>query len=269
MVSDFFFKNPLRLKAMEVRRTALLKLAHRMIDKRPDDQYIAAHQRSGSTWLRTILVNLLRPETPGNPDVFQFLIPIVRLGMIPVITRLSSPRILMTHSWYREDIPRVVYLVRDGRDSIVSFYHFLIDKQKRDQVQDFGDFLDRYLKMAYGYTWHHNVETWLGPGRARLGQHLLFVRFEDIKAQTEQKVKEIASFLNISCTSEQIQVAVQEASLDKMRQVEQKQMGHLSNPNQSFYRKGSTGGWQEYFTPALEQQFYRVAGQAMKLAGYA
>jgi hypothetical protein len=91
-------------------------------------------------------------------------------------------------------------------------------------VQDFGDFLDRYL---HGYTWHYNVETWLGAGRTTLGQNLLFVRFEDLKTQTEQTVQEITNFLHIPCTSEQIQVAIREASLDKMQKVEQKQVGYL------------------------------------------
>lgn len=258
----------IRIAFLRVRYETALDIAYYLLDNRPDDQYIVAHERSGSTWLRTMLCNLLYPQQMSDPHVFQFHIPIIRLKRVVLIHNLPSPRILMSHTNYRPNIRRAVYMVRDGRDAVVSFYHFLVTRHKRDQVAGFGDFFDRYMQGAYGSFWPRDVEAWLTRGQQALGNDLLVLRFEDLKRDPHEHVAEVATFLGISFSPAQLAAAVDAAAIEQMRQREAQREGTLQSPDHSFYRGGRTGQWQEYFTPEMEQRFQQRAAHVLKLAGY-
>lgn len=247
---------------------ASMSLAHTLIDKRPDDRYIVAHPRSGSTWLRTILSRLLRPDLPATPEVFNRLIPGASLGRMLITRGQPSPRLISSHTAYRRDIPAAVYMVRDGRDTVVSFYHYWVTRLQRDQVQDFAEFFQRYMRGTYGYLWADDVTSWLEQGKAALGDRLLVIRYEDLKSDTERLVDEVAQFLALSYTPAQLQDAINAAKLENMRKVEEQTEGKQANPQASFYRSGKSGGWRDYFTAEMEQQFYRSSAHAMRLAGY-
>lgn len=63
----------------KLRNKISLPIGHASIGKRDDDQYLASFPRSGSTWLRTMLVDIMDPEAKSNPDVFNARIPGVSL----------------------------------------------------------------------------------------------------------------------------------------------------------------------------------------------
>ncbi|NJK80072.1 MAG: sulfotransferase domain-containing protein [Chloroflexaceae bacterium] len=258
-----------RYKLTGLRYRTTQRLAHRLLDDRPTDRYIVAHPRSGSTWLRTILSNIVFPDQPSNPDVYNAYMPSVTLRSVPTLRKLPAPRLMVSHTNYLAGLPCVVYIVRDGRDAIVSSFHYWITRRQRDTVRDFGEFLQRYLLGSYGPLWHADVHGWLTAGKAELGERLLVMRFEDMKARPIEMVSQIATFLQIAHTAEQVQMAVQGASIETMRQVEQRRQEY--DPNQadtSFYRGGKTGQWRDYFSPPLERAFCAVAADAMHLAGY-
>ncbi|MFT6408683.1 MAG: hypothetical protein ACJAQ6_002103, partial [Arenicella sp.] len=108
----------------KIRNRLSTPLGHLRLSHRPSDAYITAFPRSGSTWLRTILVNIMDPAADSNPDVFNARIPAVSIRNAAIINRLQSPRLIMTHSLWRQSIKKSVYLVRDGRDAFISSYHY-------------------------------------------------------------------------------------------------------------------------------------------------
>lgn len=261
-----------RLMVIGLRYRATLRLAHYCIDTRPTDRYIVAHPRSGSTWLRTIFSNLVYPERPSDPDVYNTYMPSVALRRLPLIWRSASPRLMVSHAGYIPGLPRVVLLVRDGRDAIVSTYHYLVTRRKRDRVQDFAAFFSRYMLGAYGPVWHKDVLHWLTCGQQELKENLLVVRFEDMKADPSGVVSQIATFLDIAHTSAELEKAIHGASIETMRVIEQQRITKdkvaVDTKDASFYRGGKTGQWQDYFTPVLERAFFEVAHEPMKLMRY-
>lgn len=256
-----------------LRYRATLYLAHSLISTRPSDRYIMAHPRSGSTWLRTILSNIVYPQQSSDPDVYNTHMPSVALRRVPHIWRCSSPRLMVSHAGYVPGLPRVLCLVRDGRDAIVSTYHYIITRRKRDKVQNFAEFFHRYLLGMYGPVWHKDVLSWLTYGQQELGDNFLLVRFEDMKADPSSVVSRIATFFDIAHSPAELDTAIQGASIDTMRVVEQQRIAKdkvaVDSKDASFYRGGKTGQWREYFTPALARAFYEVAGDVMGRMGYA
>ena len=96
---------------------------------RQDDVVIVSYPRSGSTWLRFIFAHLIRDRVSDQSTNVDFLF-VQRF--IPAISAaiqqkgvdyeaLPFPRIMRTHSLYIKEIPKVIYLMRDGRDVLVSY----------------------------------------------------------------------------------------------------------------------------------------------------
>jgi len=261
-------------------RTRLSLAVSYLPQRRDDDVFIIAHPRSGSTWLRTMLTNIMQPEANSNPDVFNRLIPspsVRSIQNIRDIWFLPSPRILTSHSSYLPGLPKVVYLVRDGRDVLVSYYHYVIYRQSRLKGADvlgidFSEFFKRYYHGHYRYIWYLHVESWLVRGKKSLGDRMLVVRFEDMKKDPQAVVSEVARFAHLSASPELVASAVQKADLENMRKVEKQrwQAKGLGTPDEtsSFYRSGQSKKWQTYFTPELLDRFLSCSAKAMQLAGY-
>jgi hypothetical protein len=81
-------------------------------------------------------------------------------------------------------------------------------------------------------------------------------------------IEDIAHFLRISATKDQIKAALGAANIERMREIERAREGEKKDPNASFYRGGETGQWSQYFTKSIEERFYQVSEKAMKLGGY-
>src|SRR5688572_1697589 len=87
------------------------RLGHFLIRERADDRYIYSYPRAGSTWLRTILANLIDPTAEADPERRFSLIPGVSVRNARRIGALPSPRLLKSHGRYMGRVPRAVYLV--------------------------------------------------------------------------------------------------------------------------------------------------------------
>jgi hypothetical protein len=251
-----------------VRAKYSLRLAHALLRPRKGDRFLASFPRSGSTWLRAILTNILDPTARGDPRVFNRLIPGVSLGRLAQVMALPAPRLIHTHTPFRRDLGRAVYLCRDGRDVLVSYYHYQVTRQGLADRLPFPAWFERYASGRLGQRWHENVESWLVVGARALGDNLLVVKFEALKADPRVQVGRIADFLGLGAGPERIERAIADASLESSRAWERRLDGAVADPNASFYRGGGRGQWQAVFTPPIERQFMNLSRRALELGGY-
>jgi len=243
-----------------------LELGHRLVRSRSADQYLVSYPRSGNTWMRTMLSVLVNPAAEGNPDFTRQNILGISISNAKKINAHNSPRLIKSHTWFRKDISRAVYLVRDGRDVLISLYHYYITRNMKDLT--FSDFYKDYMNGRYGQLWHQNVESWLINGRELLGDNLLVLTFEELKADTPQTLTRAAEFLDLPAGSFEVEKALEASDINRMRKIEIQRRGPIENINASFYRGGKTGEWVSYFEPTIEKKFMESAGNALKLAGY-
>lgn len=241
-------------------------IGHALVSKRSDDAYIVAFPRSGSTWLRTMLVNVIDSNAKSNPDVFNARMPAVSIRNAKFINALESPRLIMTHSVFRPSIDKAVYLVRDGRDAFISSFHYHVTRNGEKISLD--EYLQRYQDKYYGHTWEKHVESWLVKGRDKLSQNLLVVKFEELKRDPNKKLKEVIEFLKIDADEHLIQQAIDDSSIDNAKKIELQRQGLVSDDNASFYRGGHSHQWQEPVYLDVVEVFSEKANRALKLAGY-
>jgi len=249
-----------------LREVLSIELGHRLVTPKQGDRYLVSYPRSGNTWMRTMLGILINPQADGNPDFTRKNIPGITIRNAEKINKMSGPRIIKSHTWFRPEIKKAIYLIRDGRDVIVSLYHYYITRE--DRRRSFPDFIKAYLGGKYGPVWQHNVISWLTQGRDSLGEDLLVIKFEDLKMDPHHQLKTAAMFLDLPYNEDRLAKAIEVSDINRMRKIELERRGPIQDLNASFYRGGKTGEWRNYFTPDLEAIYLEQVGKAMKLAGY-
>jgi len=241
-------------------------LGHALINDRIDDVYLAAFPRSGSTWVRTVLVNIIEPGSNSNPDIFNAKIPAVSIRNAKLINALESPRQIMTHSTWRPKIKKAVYLIRDGRDAFISSYHYHVTRNGVDMSLE--HFYELYRADVYGHTWHHHVHNWLTLGQENLQDNFHLVRFEELKEKPNAVIKSICDFMQIEVADTALADAIAKASIENARKIEQERQGPIVDKNASFYREGESKQWQRSEYANAIHDFVKNSEAALRLSQY-
>lgn len=229
-----------------------------------DDVYLVSYPRSGNTWARFLLANLIRPaDTAVTFQTVAHILPDLHTDR-EQIEALSRPRIIKSHAPLEPRYPRTIYLVRDGRDVYVSYYHY-----RRDKLPA-GTTLADYLPLDHWpCSWGEHVSGWLDAGLPE--ERFLLVRYEHLAEEPERELARMAAFAGIKATAAEIAAAVQNSTFDSMRRIEDRsghpRAGHFSG---HFVRSGKVGGWQAHFGPRERAAFQALAcdNQALVRLGY-
>src|SRR5277367_1240233 len=105
-----------------------------------DDTFLVAYSKSGNTWTRFLLENLLYPERQVTFLNIPELIPHFDVMPKRFFRDMARPRVINCHEAFRPHYKKVIYVVRDPRDVVVSLFHF---QRKRNVIED--DYsLDRF-----------------------------------------------------------------------------------------------------------------------------
>jgi len=244
-------------------RAPLVWVRHRSFA--PADAFVAAYPRSGSTWLRFLLAELLSGQGSQFGTVNE-LIPQVghHQRSRPILP--GGGRLIKTHESYRSQYRRTVYLVRDARDVALSEHAY------QTALGIFHGGFDQYLVSflsgnvnGYG-AWHKHVASWLDSPLVSTG-NLLLVKFDDLRLKTAATLKSILDFLNVEIDGNVIHSAVEANSLERMRAKEKHSPQRASKRGQ-FVRSGAVGGWRERYSPDQLALVDRYAGTQLRRLGY-
>jgi hypothetical protein len=246
-------------------RVPLTWLRHRNL--RPSDVFIASYPKSGITWTRFVLFEMLSGMPAGFRATNQLMTGIGQhskgLRLLP-----GGGRLIGTHEQHRKEYKRAIYVVRDARDVVLSEYAFL------KALDYFRGTLDEYISTflftcgsAYGYgPWHQHVTSWLDSPIAAT-DNLLLVRFEDLRKEPAPWFARMAEFLGVEVDQEKIRLAVENNSIQKMREKENKEPVRASIKGR-FVRDGAVRGWVSKLSPAQVQLIEEHAGSALLRLGY-
>jgi hypothetical protein len=254
-------------------RAPIVYYRHR--DFRPADVFLASYPRSGSTWLRFMLYEMIT----GDPSTFGNVNSAFRVvgehfgaaGLLP-----TQGRLIGTHEQYRPAYHKVLYLVRDVRDVVLS--QFPREKEMGVAAKTFDDYLYQLMtgRKRHG-SWHQHVLSYLDSDTATRGEFLL-IKFEDMRRDTEQTFKRILDFLGMQIDRHVILHAIESNSLQSMRTKEDQLHSTTvriprhphkgSHEEARFVRSGSVGSWREQLTAAQIALIQSFAGTALLRLGY-
>lgn len=237
---------------------------------RQADCVIVSFGKSGRTWLRVMLSRFYQVKYGLSQRSF--------LGFDNFHRKNAAiPRIFFTHDNYIKDYTghadskvdfygkKVILLARDPRDVAVSqFFQWkhrmrpikkALNQYPTDDISVF-DFVARHdagLRRVIDFMNDWSRET------SRI-EHMLVVRYEDMRARPAEALQRIVAFIGTPGSEEQIREAVEFASYDNMKKLEEKKVFWLSgrrmlpkdrkNPDSFKVRRAKVGGYRDYFDDA-------------------
>jgi len=234
------------------------------------DCVIVSFGKSGRTWVRVMLSRVYQIRHGLSQ---RHLLAFDNLHA----RNAAIPRIFFTHDNYLKDYTKseatkrpyfgkkVVLMVRDPADVAVSQYFqwkFRMTKRKQ-AINDYPSadedvsLYDFVMRPSCGLP---KIIDFMNGWARDLTQikDLLVVRYEDLRAQPAEQLRQILDFIGTPATPDEIRQAVEFASIDNMRQLEQKRVFWLSgrrmlakdrsNPNTYKVRRAKVGGYRDDFT---------------------
>jgi|SRR5580658_699971 hypothetical protein len=216
----------------------------------PDDTFLVSYPKSGNTWVRFLLANLMYPnENVGFANINR-LLPAPGVSSKRFLRKLPRPRMLKSHEPFDVRFRKVIYLVRDPRDVAVSEYYFDLKKRYIEPDVTLEQFVKRFVAgetCSYGSWWEH-AASWIAARHTN--RAFLLVRYEDLLSDPTGETGKIAEFLGIPATPERLETAVQRSSADRMRKLEQQQADQWTGTRKTrkeipFVRAAASGGWKE------------------------
>jgi Sulfotransferase domain len=237
----------------------------------PDDTFIASYPRSGNTWMRFLIANLMHPEEPVTFANIERVIPDSSALSSRALKRVPRPRLLKSHEYFDPRYQKVIYLVRDPRDVAISLYHF------RRKFRTIGDSYpieryveDRFLQGDLDVTWGEHVGSWLGARGKHPG--FLLVRYEDLLKDPSCELLRAAAFLGIAGGLETVSLAVERSGVDRMRALEKVEHEQWvttkgKRTDVPFIAAGKSGTWRNLPGPAVAL-IESAWGGLMKKLGY-
>ena len=160
--------------------------------------------------------------------------------------------LIKTHEMPSDANP-AIYLVRDGRDALVSLaWYNLRDYVEPDQIiseKVFQEELKKQILSSMYGGWSNNFLAW-----TQRREQTVVVHFDHLITQPEQTVANAFKMVGIDLKREG------KGNLPSFEDL------HARNP--SLYRKGKVGDWQTYMSDELHDLFWDEHGDAMKMLGF-
>lgn len=206
--------------------------------------WLASYPKSGNTWVRFLLANLMLGNVTASRQVATQ-VPDIHEGINGQHLFGSHTTIVKTHWKYwtglplREDTIGVVYLLRNPIDVLESNQNYALMRsgKLREQAtqREVAQLAERWVEdyiFHGGYprfqhagigTWEENVRSWLWPG---LALPRLLVRYEELVQNPITGLTKIARFLGLEKSDDEIARAVEHSSRTRMREIEEREISN-------------------------------------------
>jgi hypothetical protein len=252
-----------------------IDIAGRNLAVYADDVFIVSYPRSGNTWTRFLVANLIHPEVKATFLNIERLVPDSEAQSSRFLKRVARPRVIKSHQYFDHRYKKVVYIVRDPRDIALSYYDF---QRKYRQIEDgypliryVNDFVSgRLISADYG-TWGANVASWISTRGT--SSDFLLLRYEDMLNDTLSELRRLATFLEIKADQGWLEQIVENCSARHMRELEKTEGDRwVSTRNRRkdipFVRAAASGGWRTSLPPESVAEIEAAWGDIMMNIGY-
>jgi Sulfotransferase domain len=243
----------------------------------PDDRFLVSYPRSGSTWTRFLIGNLVHTGEPVTFANIETVLPSIYICTDRELRRQSRPRLLTSHECFDPTYRTIIYVVRDPRDVAISYYHYCIKNFDIPDGYSLEEFVSRYIAANVNPTydrwgsWADNVMSWVNMRQNH--SSFLLLRYEDMVENPERELAKVATLLNIDASTERLHRAAQLSSADNMRSLEKQQHNQWKQINKTrsdkpFVRTASSGGWTSSLPQSCVNQIEAAWAPVMRTLGY-
>jgi hypothetical protein len=223
--------------------------------------WLASYPRSANTFARLLLQKLYGIPTysiydereQGWSGLAPLLEYVPQKALLGWLQADPETHVVKTHDLPGSDMYPAIYLVRDGRDALVSYAHYILSFERPTDSRDYRKAFQRTLKgliedQGYFGGWSANVAAWSKRDRVAV------VKFDDLIQDPVRIIEEALSSLAIDVPRQESTPLPSFADLQVLMP--------------QFFRKGQTGSWRDEMSDDLHNLFWRHHGSVMERMGY-
>ncbi|XP_041432895.1 sulfotransferase 1C4 isoform X2 [Xenopus laevis] len=179
---------------------------------------------------------------------------------VELAQKMASPRILKTHfpinlvpPSFLEKKVKVVYVARNAKDCMVSYYYF----QKMNKILPDPGTWDSYFSafLAGDVPWGSWFDHVIGWWKAVDKHQILFIFYEDMIKDPMHEIRKVMKFLGKDLSDEVLENIKYRTSFQAMK--ENPMSNYTTLPKaifdqtiSPFMRKGTVGDWKTHFSVA-------------------
>ncbi|XP_072107728.1 amine sulfotransferase-like [Mobula birostris] len=246
-------------------------------DVRDSDVFIVTYPKSGTIWMQTILAHIFMDEDlkTGECKPTYREAPWLEISVKEIITDdRPSPRLFVTHLPYelipkalKKKMGKVIYVYRNPKDVAVSFYYFHKFANYLETPENFGAFLQKFLKGQVDYdSWFNHVKNWYNH---REEFNIIFQSYEEMTQDLKTAVIKFCKFLERPLDDGSINIIVEHSTFKNMKKnpkLNYERAGFpIFDPSvPGFMRKGIVGDWKTHFTVAQNEMFTKIFQEKME-----
>jgi aryl sulfotransferase len=236
---------------------------------RPGDIFVCTPSKCGTTWMQMIVANLLWPDGEFPGSIVNGICPWIEAKFAPaekmhaMLRAQTHRRAMKSHTpadgipWF--DDARYITVVRDGRDAFMSWCNhvsrmmvtdMLNEEASKDGLPKINTF-DGTDYSGYFHEWlerNNFFDVVASYWAVRDRPNLLFVHFNDLKADLGKEMRRIAQFLDIELQEGQWPAVVERCTFEGMRRADKKVgdfEGFFEGGLEGFVYKGTNGRWRD------------------------
>ncbi|KAI9543891.1 hypothetical protein NQZ68_004939 [Dissostichus eleginoides] len=244
------------------------------VDVRPSDIYMITYPKSGTIWMQQILVKITDAVYPHQEEdaTNRLRFPWLEGCVVDSFQgQRPDPRLCRTHLppdmlpiGVKAKRVKVVYVMRNTKDVLVSLYHFAHSWKMLETPKSFEAFFQDFIDgKAFMGSWFDHVREYENE-KDKMDIH--FVKYEDMLKDLRGEVVKLCDFLGKDLTDEAIDHVVEMSTFQNMKtnpKANYKDLVEKQRYSSPTMRKGAAGDWKNFFTVAQNEYFDRVFEEKM------
>lgn len=211
-------------------------------------EIICSYPRSGSTWLRFILCNLLYPDVEHDIGSVNRRIPDID-GEQGVREATDPPQYYKSH--IARHAQRIIHLHRHVGDVLISEWWF-----KRKFYNERRPLYEFIVRTEYGAEWRSHADFFFPCNKG--------ISFDQLSSPAA-----VMSIVPSRYSLREVEMAIERSSFARLQKVEESGFGSYpsGDPAILFFRDGRSGQWQE-LEEGLRSELLDRNYKQLKMLGY-
>ncbi|KAK6925167.1 Sulfotransferase domain [Dillenia turbinata] len=167
-------------------------------------------------------------------------------------------------------------MCREPKDLFASQWHFYRSLGEEQVCLEKAFELFCEGLSPYGPYWDHVLGHW--KASLERPNEVLFLKYEDMKRSTADKVRKLAEFMGYPFSPEEeeegkVQDLVDFCSFDNLRNLEVSRTGNFQATeefkvsNKLFYRRGDIGDWKNHLTRQMQERIDQITEERFTSCG--
>jgi len=247
---------------------------YRNFPLRSDDVWVVTFPKCGTTWTQEMVWMITHDcDTEAAKEKLQTRSPFIEMPTLlqntdkpsPMaldkVGQVPSPRVVKTHlpfyllPSHLVDTCKVVYVVRNPKDVIVSYFHHHKIINFHNFTGDIDKFAEYFMndEVYYAPFFGHILDGWAKKDHP----NVLFLFYEDMKKNLRGEIEKVCAFLGKTLSEDQLQQLTKHLHFDSVSKNTAINFIESNKDKQEackFVRKGKTGDWKNHFSPELNRR---------------